>query len=137
MSDSTPIRCSRRDPNLLANLFDVEEIRSFGGFEGDEAMEVFDDLLGAYLEDGTRCARVIARAVEEGDLHALQTAAHSLKGSSRSVCAMFLGDLCEALERGARSGDPDGLARNMAEEVIAAFDDVRRVSVRYLDGTGC
>jgi HPt (histidine-containing phosphotransfer) domain-containing protein len=35
-------------------------------------------------------------------------AAHTLKGSARSVGAMPLGDLCESLEKLARASDLDG-----------------------------
>jgi HPt (histidine-containing phosphotransfer) domain-containing protein len=49
--------------------------------------------------------------------------AHKLKSSSRSVGAMRLGGLCEALEHAGRSGD-DTRCNALTEAVQSAFAEV-------------
>ena len=50
-------------------------------------------------------AEIMAAAVDDCSAEAVAAAAHKLKSSSRSVGAMQMADLCEALEEAGRSDD--------------------------------
>ncbi len=52
-------------------------------------------------------------AVDAKDLRQIGTLAHRLKGSSRTVGAMVLGDLCAEIENSCRVGAPAGLWHSM------------------------
>jgi HPt (histidine-containing phosphotransfer) domain-containing protein len=58
-------------------------------------------------------------ALARDDLDAVRNGAHSIKGSSRNVCAMTLGDLCEELETLTRRGV-------RPEELSAQVEKLRR-----------
>ena len=73
---------------------------------GDE--EFVRDILSTFLETAGDLVAALTKAGETSNAEKAIYAAHTLKGSSRSVGAVPLGDLCEALEKLARAGDMDG-----------------------------
>jgi len=97
--------------------------------DGDEqlAAEVLRDFEGA-LQHGTDDIESALRDNRSGDL---ALAAHKLKSSSRTVGAMQLGELCERLEAGARSGP----SHSMQRTVLAVMAEIGAVS-RRLRATG-
>ncbi len=97
--------------------------------DGDEqlAAEVLRDFEGA-LQHGTDDIESALRDNRSGDL---ALAAHKLKSSSRTVGAMQLGELCERLEAGARSGP----SHSMERTVLAVMAEIGAVS-RRLRATG-
>jgi PAS domain S-box-containing protein len=77
------------DPEALAHLrHDVAA--------GDEAF--LATVFGAFLDNATATIEVLRRAASGGDAKGVMRAAHSLKGSGRTIGARPLADICERLE---------------------------------------
>jgi two-component system, sensor histidine kinase and response regulator len=106
----------------------------FGELEAafhDDADAFHARLLGPYLAVTGEQLRAIDRAVEAGDTAALLAVAHKLKGASRTLGFVAMGEHAHGLEVGAREGDArDRLARAAAlrEEFqrVVAFAERRR-----------
>jgi|GEM_PF-3457562 len=102
---------------------EVERLRESCG--DDE--EIIDAVIEDYRAKTPPLIARLAEAVGAGDPEAVRFAAHTLKGSSRTVGAERLADLCERLEGDGRMGDltraPALLAQIQAEwpRVEAAF----------------
>ena len=71
------------------------------------------------------CVSRIRTAVQENDPHALEEAAHALKGSTSTLGARTMQELCAALEDRAGSGDLEGSSA-LADALDAAFERTRR-----------
>lgn len=99
------------DPHVLANLRTI----------GDPAFcaELVDD----YETSTAATLDVLARALGDGDGHAVERAAHSLKSSSASMGAVTMADLCRDVETAGRDGDVE-TARTRATGIAALRDDV-------------
>lgn len=82
------------------------------------------DLVRVYLEDAPGRLAELARAVAAGELEAGWRAAHTLKGSSRTMGGLVLGDRLEAVERSLKGKDLEA-ARGALVEVEAEFAAVR------------
>lgn len=113
---------------VLEGPFDLQCIRNFGGFEGEEALELFEEVLEIFVEDLPERTRGMRAALEAQDLEALAREAHSLKGSSRNTCAMKLGNLCEDLEKVVK-GDFNAEAASSQITIIEAECDAITRSV--------
>lgn len=90
---------------------------------GDTALVA--ELCGLFVQTGREQVERLKHAAAAGDRAALETAAHTLKGSALSFGARRLGRLAEALERLARQGPvPDAADRVAALE--AELEQVRQ-----------
>ena len=85
--------------------------------EGDE--ELLVEMVQLYVEDAPRALKTMRSALQQGDLHALERAAHSVKGSSANLAANPAADAAQRLEQDARRGD-----RAAAEASLAALESV-------------
>jgi signal transduction histidine kinase/DNA-binding response OmpR family regulator/HPt (histidine-containing phosphotransfer) domain-containing protein len=81
------------------------------------------EVAGAYLDGATEALERMEAATEAGDGAALEREAHGLKGSSRTVGAQGMGQLCEEIERLAKSEDP----RRAAPLAARARDEYARL----------
>jgi HPt (histidine-containing phosphotransfer) domain-containing protein len=61
-------------------------------------LDLMRRVLQAYLDSSPDTIKNLTTAQTTGDKTAIGFAAHSLKGSSRTIGALKLGDLCQALE---------------------------------------
>lgn len=66
--------------------------------------EVVSAVLGKYRKNLDETQETLRRAAADGDLAAIENAAHSLKGSSGTVGAMPMAEICRRLEDAARQG---------------------------------
>jgi two-component system, sensor histidine kinase and response regulator len=98
------------------NQFDPGYLEDMSG--GDD--EFVRDIISTFLENAQKLVDSLTTAASENNVEKAIYAAHTLKGSSRSVGANLLGDLCEELEKLARSGDMDGF-RTLAGRVPEIF----------------
>jgi signal transduction histidine kinase/DNA-binding response OmpR family regulator len=73
--------------------------------DGDPTLE--EELLGIFLESARETLQEMHTALEAGDARLLRAHAHALKGSSRTMGAVALGELAHELER---LGDTSDLA---------------------------
>lgn len=91
--------------------------------EGDT--EFILELLDTFVETAADLLEGIQAAAADRDTDKAIYAAHTLKGSSRSIGAEPLGNLCQTLEEAARCGDMDSFAL-MAQNLPETFKLLRR-----------
>jgi HPt (histidine-containing phosphotransfer) domain-containing protein len=90
----------------------------------DGDVEFAGELVQVFIESGDAVLRDIRDALQRGDAPALRQAAHSLKGSSASMCARATSEAAALLEAAARAGEMSKLAalearlRSEAERAI-------------------
>jgi len=109
------------DPGLRLDrvLFD----KVWRVFDGD-AVEFREAIVDPFLGRGIVLAEDIRRSAAEGDGPRLRYAAHTLKGSARTIGLQALGDACERLENLAADLRP-GSAVEEAEAAAEAFRGAR------------
>ncbi len=91
------------DDSVLNDLRELDPDGS-GGF--------LKQIVGVFEEQTVEILEALRAAATANDLVTLGNLAHKLKGSSRTVGAAELGNLCESLERDARQGEmPDASER--------------------------
>jgi two-component system sensor histidine kinase/response regulator len=133
-----PIRQADLQTALTAvehNFLDVPAPEQPALVELTEVCEGDDDfareLAEAFLESAPRCLTGIEEAIASGDVRALATHAHGLKGISRTIRAQNLADACELLEDSGRRGDLEAAAA-LAARVGDAWEQVRAVLEQLL-----
>lgn len=80
--------------------------------EGDE--ELLAVMIQLYVEDAPRALETMRSALQQGDMHTLERAAHSLKGSSANLAANSAAEAAQRLEQDANRGDAAGAEANLA-----------------------
>ncbi len=111
--------------NIEIDLGPLKELDA-GTPPGEPSLLV--EIIDAYLEESEVDERSLRRAVAEGDLKALASAAHRLKGSSANVGVKSLVSLCAELERDARAGSVDDAGNRVA--TLLEMLDRCRVALR-------
>ncbi len=81
---------------------------------------IFGELIELYLDDSRRRLGDIKSSFQEGDLEALSSAAHGLKGSSLSIGVSSVAEISANIERIALAGDQRGL-ENLVNDVEQRF----------------
>ena len=104
MSENT-----RKDPTPLASSLDETILNDLKALGGDEDPEFFPTLVDQFLEDLPRHLEGLQQALEHQDCDALVKAAHTCKGSSRSIGATCLADISYTLESMGREGTFEGV----------------------------
>ena len=94
---------------LINDAVDISLLTSLEGatLEGEPGLVV--ELIDLYFDDVPQKLKAIGEAITLGDLDSLRSAAHSLKGSSGSLGAYKMADLCDELEASANDQTPHGL----------------------------
>jgi len=105
-----------------------------GHFDADELMdrvdndaELLTDLVEIFVEDGQNQVDAIEAAVVSQDAKALESAAHSFKGSSNNMAAAKLGQIAFELERAGKDGNFDGttaMISRLKEEFSLCRDEM-------------
>ena len=107
--------------------FDPNYLEDMSG--GDD--EFVRDILSTFLETAVDLVDGIQSAATHSNAEKAIYVSHTLKGSSRSVGAMVLGDVCEELERLARAGDMPAFNR-AARNVKTVFGDLQGELAQFL-----
>ncbi len=81
------------------------------------------DLVSEYRTDGASRVADMRTALAAGQAEDLRRAAHTLKGSSASLGANGLAEVCREVEAAARDGDLDGLGPKV-DAIAAELDEV-------------
>ena len=113
------------DPNTLDSLRE-----QLGGQE-----EVLQRVLGLYLGELPGRMDAIRQALEQQDARALRDAAHSLRGSSVTLGANLVAQICEQLELDAEAGklsSAPGLLERL-EPAAASTEAAFRAEVERTD----
>jgi len=106
----------------------LEELRSYGGEDGDEMIE---ELAQTFLEGAAIHLRAMRSALENAVVEELVVAAHTLKGSAGTLGARPLQELSRQLEEFARQ---DGIPPD--DELIDRIEDeIERVRIALLQLT--
>jgi HPt (histidine-containing phosphotransfer) domain-containing protein len=81
------------------------------------------ELVETYRIDGAERIAEMRSSLAAGSASELQRAAHTVKGSSATLGAVHLADLCREVELRARDGDLEGLAPSI-EAIAIEFESV-------------
>ena len=73
------------------------------------------EIIDKFLDTAEQQEAAIRAAIDRNEPAALAVAAHSLKGSSATVGAARMADICNQLERGARDGSVAGAKERLIE----------------------
>jgi HPt (histidine-containing phosphotransfer) domain-containing protein len=90
------------------------------------------DVLRMYLTDTPEQFSSMQAAIDAGDHTSLGRSAHSLKSSSRSVGALAIARVAEALETHARAKGACGESERLLAALRVAFDSVQRALAAVL-----
>ncbi|MEA2554290.1 MAG: two-component system, sensor histidine kinase and response regulator [Fimbriimonadaceae bacterium] len=86
--------------------------------------QFLQELLSTYVETATDLIKSIEFAAEEGATEKAIYSTHTLKGSSRSIGAEPMGELCQAMEQAARQGNMP-LFIQLSRGIPAMFSKLR------------
>jgi HPt (histidine-containing phosphotransfer) domain-containing protein len=88
------------------------------------------ELIDIYLTETPTQIQIIAKSLDSQDYHALNIAAHTLKGSSLNLGAKTLGAACLKLEEIARSREPIPPGTN-TKEIENEFDQAKTILLAF------
>ena len=125
---SGPVKISSpTETSLTLDERILDELRSYAGDEP----ELLIELGQAFVEGATHRLADLYKGQQEGSSLLLVQAAHTLKGSSGTLGAERLQELCRELEESVREhGIPDGTA--ILDEIAAELDRVHAALDRAL-----
>ncbi|MBK7875093.1 MAG: Hpt domain-containing protein [Planctomycetes bacterium] len=93
-----------------AGVLDAAVLQSLKDLGGEDDPGLFFELIDLFLQDAPQRMNEIRRGLEQGDIHLLERAAHTLKSSSANIGALSLSTLCRRMEEQARKHENAGLA---------------------------
>ena len=99
---------TQKNPTALPPSLDETILNDLKTLGGDDDPEFFLTLVDQFLEDLPRHLESIQQALNDQDHEALVKAAHTCKGSSRSIGATILADISYTLESMGREGTVEG-----------------------------
>ena len=112
------------EPSLDLNV--LEDLRRLGG------SELLSELSDTYARDGSTRLAQLARDLDAGDAALVARTAHALRGSSSSIGAARMAELCAQIEDAGASNNlepvPDLLRRLESEFERVRMDLTRKVS---------
>ncbi len=100
----------------------IEGLRRDLREEGED--DPVDDLIDLFLGAADGKCRELEESLRRGDARMLEFAAHALKGSSASLGANALADICEALQKAGKQGEIGGAAA-LVDDVVREMERVR------------
>lgn len=95
--------------------------------------EGLDELLAEYLDDTPNQIEQLRSAVNAGDIAAIASVGHALKGSSGNLGVNALYLLCQTLEQEAKGGSVADAAGSLAQ-IEAAFSRAKEDIAAYRAG---
>lgn len=94
------------------NMAVIDELLSLGD-EGDASL--LTDLIQMFLEDAPVKLNSIKTGFAKRDMHQVEKAAHSMKGSAGNLGATEVQNLCDQLQRACRTPNPEEIAGLVAQ----------------------
>ena len=110
----------------MLNLMTLNELKEM-------LEEGLDELLDEYLLDTPSQLEQLKVAVEAGDITAIASVAHTLKGSSGNLGVSGVSELCQQLEQEARGGAVTN-GSGALEAIAAAFEQAKSELAEYRAG---
>lgn len=112
----------------LRGIIDVDRLRALAAIGQDGASELVEELAVLFRDNRDAYLDAVRTALAEEDPEAIRVSVHAFKASSRSLGAVQVVAICEAIEDAARAGDLgraranfDGLAPAITEALEALF----------------
>lgn len=106
----------------MGQVLNMEIIDELLALSDDGDPELVVDLIQMFLADGPAKLRSIQSGFSSGDLHQVEQAAHSLKGSAGNLGAVAVQNHCEAIQVATRSQRTEGL-KLMVDALSRDFRD--------------
>jgi HPt (histidine-containing phosphotransfer) domain-containing protein len=94
----------------VAQVIDMGVIDELLALSEDGDPELLVDLITMFVADGPEKLRSIVGGLAAGDLHQMERAAHSLKGSAGNLGATAVQNHCDTIQVATRRQQVDGLA---------------------------
>ena len=107
-----PLMNEQLEQKLLIDPRALDEIRSL---EQNGVPGLLSKAINKYLEHSQKVIRTLETAVRNGDADGQYRAAHSLKGSSASLGALWLAEVCGELETIGRQNKVENSAQLLGE----------------------
>jgi two-component system, sensor histidine kinase and response regulator len=112
---------------------DLEVIASMRGLQGEGETDIVAELADMFLGDARPRLSALEEAVQNDDAPAIESLAHTLKGSSGNMGARGMSALCARLEDAGASGDLSQGFR-LLERLKAEFGRVDRAFEAEIHG---
>jgi len=113
--------------NTDSQVIDLEAIAQLRALQSPRRPRFLIDLVEKYASDARNGVASIRAAVAAGDARELKARAHRLKGSSRTVGAAQVAELCAQLELLGKAGTTDASSVTLAELANAVDRAVERL----------
>lgn len=120
-----------KDKNDGEDMEDVINLKILSQLIGDE-QPIINDFLRDFLQSAEKLAQKITAAYTQQNWTQLSAHAHTLKSSARTVGALTLGDICQAIENHAKQQALDSLAQELAH-FTAEFEAVVQFLTQHLN----
>ncbi|MBI3848504.1 MAG: response regulator [Planctomycetes bacterium] len=114
----------------VSPVLDVRMIEQLTEIAADDNPGFLGEMIDAFDATATDTARLLHDALRRGDAHALERAAHSLKGSSGSLGAARVAALCQRLQEIGRAGMIDG-AEPLVDELDHELGEAKAALERH------
>jgi len=101
-------------------ILSLEVLEEFRTAMGDEGAAMLAELVELFFEDAPQLLETLRSSLAAGDVEKAQRAVHTLKGTSASLGATHLSQLCAELEAALRAGS-SGELQEMLAQVEAAY----------------
>ena len=121
---------SKQDDGDENKSIDLNELQNMLGALDDMALEMMDmfiDMTDPLVDD-------LETAHNDGDWHQFSEIGHSLKGSSRSIGAMKMGDICSVIQDDSKGAD-DMARTQMLADLKQEYNNVKS-HINHLKNTG-
>ncbi|MFZ1865051.1 MAG: response regulator [Polyangiales bacterium] len=122
---------SRRSVSTLppASALDLEMLRRLVSLDGEDD-DFIRDVMGSYLKQLEESLDAMRDALREDDLESVRLTAHSLKGASKQLGAMRMGDLLGAIERAIDTDAAAAILEQMEQEAPRVREAVQSLMRR-------
>jgi CheY-like chemotaxis protein len=101
-----PLDESGGDPaNHAVDVLDHEVLRGLRELQGEEEPDLLVELVEDFFEDAASRLKELREAVNKGKAAAIERSAHALKGSSGSLGARRMAEICSELQELGATGD--------------------------------
>jgi HPt (histidine-containing phosphotransfer) domain-containing protein len=124
-------RSSRHSVSTLppASALDLEMLRRLVSLDGEDD-DFIRDVMGSYLKQLEESLDAMRDALREDDLESVRLTAHSLKGASKQLGAMRMGDLLGAIERAIDTDAAAAILEQMEQEAPRVHQAVQSLMRR-------
>jgi len=141
ITDAAPRAAQAQPTEALAGGLDVKSMaKDYADFDDAVLADMVGDNLAIqhkfirlFLDKGRESLQTLETFRAAGDAQSIARCAHAFKSASRSVGALRMGELCQALEKVGKDGDLPSCSA-LIDELAASFVIVTQLTRSALDG---